>query len=648
MNTVLTPLPPSHGQRYLLQGGENVYVMPMTYVLPDQSPTTRQSLIPMPETQDHENDEPIDQHDSADPTVVPSSELSEPVVPEPPTVNEQDSALTHTADTERSDDTEPDDEAAQKEAAALLAAQHAAAQAIEEALAAERQHEVRGNEDLDVTVRVRHDDSPAVPEDHSTETKPEPPAAKPKPKAEETDEADNVDKADTQDDDSGTKNDSAESDDDTATHEKHTDSGSKTTKNNDQDDSPATETIEPVAPAPPRTPSAEVDSDTPGNSDENPEQPDSPDVDTGTAETDADAGGNADLDTEHSTDETTEAGGSGEGGGHDGNDHGGDHGEGTGDGEEDSATARIEKVTAAEDRLISAQALADGLAKQYKDSVDTDIDTERQSAEAMDDAERDAIRKFKTTEELYDGIRDLTLEERLAAIGRPDLAPQGTPVGRWDFHDTREAIRDPERFAGRHPTSELRKDLIDLSEHRKDLIGLDEAGYSAAQIQSELFSNYFEHVDDGDARFFNVSHDTATNNLVIDYYCFAPVKQSTFDGFAFHLQPYNYDVLQRLGAGKSRDPKAPKDESGLPEDTGRGLALIVSLTLPNERLIEHMGHGVHIKFVVNPGTNTLTEITEIRKALDDTTVETTDPQADVQESPEELMNRYAEDEDSDP
>ncbi len=269
-------------------------------------------------------------------TTSSSSELSEPVVPEPPTVNEQDSALTHTADTERSDDTEPDDEAAQKEAAALLAAQHAAAQAIEEALAAERQHEVRGNEDLDVTVRVRHDDSPAVPEDHSTETKPEPPAAKPKPKAEETDEADNVDKADTQDDDSGTKNDSAESDDDTATHEKHTDSGSKTTKNNDQDDSPATETIEPVAPAPPRTPSAEVDSDTPGNSDENPEQPDSPDVDTGTAETDADAGGNADLDTEHSTDETTEAGGSGEGGGHDGNDHGGDHGEGTGDGESDS------------------------------------------------------------------------------------------------------------------------------------------------------------------------------------------------------------------------------------------------------------------------------------------------------------------------
>ncbi len=249
----------------------------------------------MPETQDHENDEPIDQHDSADPTVVPSSELSEPVVPEPPTVNEQDSALTHTADTERSDDTEPDDEAAQKEAAALLAAQHAAAQAIEEALAAERQHEVRGNEDLDVTVRVRHDDSPAVPEDHSTETKPEPPAAKPKPKAEETDEADNVDKADTQDDDSGTKNDSAESDDDTATHEKHTDSGSKTTKNNDQDDSPATETIEPVAPAPPRTPSAEVDSDTPGNSDENPEQPDSPDVDTGTAETDAREGAEADL-----------------------------------------------------------------------------------------------------------------------------------------------------------------------------------------------------------------------------------------------------------------------------------------------------------------------------------------------------------------
>ncbi len=302
----------------------------------------------MPETQDHENDEPIDQHDSADPTVVPSSELSEPVVPEPPTVNEQDSALTHTADTERSDDTEPDDEAAQKEAAALLAAQHAAAQAIEEALAAERQHEVRGNEDLDVTVRVRHDDSPAVPEDHSTETKPEPPAAKPKPKAEETDEADNVDKADTQDDDSGTKNDSAESDDDTATHEKHTDSGSKTTKNNDQDDSPATETIEPVAPAPPRTPSAEVDSDTPGNSDENPEQPDSPDVDTGTAETDADAGGNADLDTEHSTDETTEAGGSGEGGGHDGNDHGGDHGEGTGDSDGESGDANRELLASEE------------------------------------------------------------------------------------------------------------------------------------------------------------------------------------------------------------------------------------------------------------------------------------------------------------
>jgi hypothetical protein len=232
-------------------------------------------------------------------------------------------------------------------------------------------------------------------------------------------------------------------------------------------------------------------------------------------------------------------------------------------------------------------------------------------------------------EDPYAHLRNMSLEERLDATGRRTLMPIGEEVGRCDFHDYREASRNPD-YTGVNTMRELRHELMDM--------GFD--GQNAAMVQGELFSNYFDHADDEDSRYFVVSRSEETGDLEIDYYCFAPVKDETFSGFEFYLDPRNYDVEETLREGRARDPDAPTAAYGVPEDTGRGLALIVTHTLNDGRRIERMGQGAHIKLVVNP--NDITP-TEIRRILDEASGIDSGAAEPAELTEQELLDQYGED-----
>ncbi len=277
--------------------------------------------------------------------------------------------------------------------------------------------------------------------------------------------------------------------------------------------------------------------------------------------------------------------------------------------------ARIAAVTAAEERLITLERRDDEILDQYNQAFDAGADVSEigRVAIAIGNAREEA---FNELERLYDGIRDLTLEQRLAAIGASDMAPTGDLVASWDFHDIRVETRAASDQGVRYDSEGSQETYADpTSRLREGLLGLEGGGDSAALIGAELYSNYDAHVEDGDGRFERVTRDRTTRHLVVDYYCFAPVKDSTFRGFRDGLDPSAYDVERRLAEGRIRDQATSTAAHGLGEDTGRGLAIITSMTL-NDRKIERMGHGAHVRVVVNPRDITPMEV---RRILDEAT-----------------------------